>query len=1428
MRKRSYFSRLGISSVGAVAWILLATTALSQPGGGPTPKPAQPAPAPSPAPAPAPAPAPTTGAPAPAPKAAPKAPGSRRNERVPAIPPPTPEQIAALAELQKEADEYAADAKEYRSTLTRIIKHHYEEKRRRILTALDREIATEQKGLKAAREEAIKRLEAFVAKYTRPNDDPQNTPDAMFRLAALYEERGREAADEYEPKPGEPPPVPDLKQAIALYKTIIQTYPAYNELSGVYYYLGHALNDEGRLEEAQQVWRALVCQNHFAYPVPPDPQDPSKDSIARMPQDHDTDFWLSWMSRHPEPRNSPSGESTPAPKKAPPAGGAEAATDDEDTYRDPFPSTCMPLPQKPEEGEDPRYLAEVWWRIGDYHFEEIDPQGGPYNLNRAESAYRQSMNFKKPPVFGVAMYKLAWTFYKQQRYRTAVEQFVELLKYTDEQEKETGNPGADFRAEAYAYIAGSLTYLDFEGAGPNDPYIARNDVFDLESDAAVIETKMHVAIDRVQDPALIPQDKKWTVEIYKALAFEFREYNHFHNLIDLNELILAKWPMHRDAPMVQHQIAETYEELAAQATSASEKELYSKKALEARGKLVDYVATPGKIPPWVEANKEDPEAIRRAEQLVRGGLRRAAADHTNAGRSWVARARGADDPAEKQEAFETALEEYRLAAKAWGGYLLQDENAEDAYESRFWLADAYTNSVLITTQLGRDPDPEEVKLALQMARDVRDSNEDDKYLQPAAMMVVRIPQQIVALNYERSEEGKGGFPKRSELKTQGEGDDVKPVVEEPPQAINEMVVAFDEYIARVPIEHEPNQEKPNHHRFAYLAGEIPFLYGQFAEAKRRLNPIYVQQCGKTEYGYLAWEKLLTMANIEGDFASSEKLSRAAQKKSCAFTEEQKLVETNLSSDTIKTAFYKEAAAAYKKAKEMPDGPDRKKQWRRAAELYDAALKEAPDRKEAPEAAILGANAYKQIGEYDKAIAMYELFIKEYGNDKKLEEVKKGDPAKKVPPNEPEYKERVGYLKTAYEELANANILFFNYKGAAQTYDKIADVGHFDGKDRRAAAYNAVSLYGKIGERTKMEAAKTRFYTMSPTGEEKAEIEWVVAELDLKAWDPGSPDKGANKDARVKATRSMDAYYRNFSTDAAANKFSVNAAYHAARTRRLGGEAGVETWCKNTITAWEKYKGTAGNDEKGNNKALGGDQADMAAECEYRAIDEDIKKNFDYDAGHHRYKGVITTVRKDFKDDFEKGAKGYYDKLQVVIDKYSSRPWAVAARARQGSLYDSCRTGLYFAEEPAVKLFDDKEEKLLKQLDDLCANQGSQQACDQYDAITAKRRTDWRQTKDQDLGAADLAMTRGYVEAILWAKAWKVRVDAVDHAISRLAFMTPIIGDAKLKQYSDGVQDPGTKSTFVYSDGMFLRMRRGLSTEVEVNVLPSPLPVIPAP
>src|SRR6185436_12199039 len=117
-------------------------------------------------------------------------------------------------------------------------------------------------------------------------------------------------------------------------------FPNYRELAGIFYYLGHALNDSNRVDEAQQVWRSLVCHNKYASPVPTAPKDPGKDTIVRLPQDHEEDFWRGWENAHPLPIGA-SGAATrvrPAPKKG--KGGQIAApVGGETVYTNPYPSS---------------------------------------------------------------------------------------------------------------------------------------------------------------------------------------------------------------------------------------------------------------------------------------------------------------------------------------------------------------------------------------------------------------------------------------------------------------------------------------------------------------------------------------------------------------------------------------------------------------------------------------------------------------------------------------------------------------------------------------------------------------------------------------------------------------------------------------------------------------------------------------------------------------------------------------------------------------------------------------------------------------------------------------------------------------------------------------------------------------------------------
>ena len=192
----------------------------------------------------------------------------------PPLPPPTPEQAAALEAMRQEAEAYERGARDYKDTITTLVTLHYEQKKKAILGGLDHEISIEKDELKKARENAIKQLEVFVDRYSGPNAQPEATPDAMYRLAALYEERAR----------GDEDPNSDfavtLRPAVALYKRVIREFPKYNELAGIYYFLGHALNDSRRVDEAQQVWRSLVCHNHYKYPPPPDAKNPDVDTVA--------------------------------------------------------------------------------------------------------------------------------------------------------------------------------------------------------------------------------------------------------------------------------------------------------------------------------------------------------------------------------------------------------------------------------------------------------------------------------------------------------------------------------------------------------------------------------------------------------------------------------------------------------------------------------------------------------------------------------------------------------------------------------------------------------------------------------------------------------------------------------------------------------------------------------------------------------------------------------------------------------------------------------------------------------------------------------------------------------------------------------------------------------------------------------------------
>jgi len=1325
-----------------------------------------------------------------------------------ALPPPPPraEEAAALKALQGEADAYERGARDYRDTVTAIVQSHYEAKKQAILLGADREIASEKRELGAARETAILRLEEFIAKYEGSRAAAEATPDAMYQLAAIYEERARSEEATQALSVG-------LEPSIALYRRVVREYPRYHELAGVFYFLGHAYEDAGRSAEAQQVWRSLVCQNLYAYPAPADPNNPRADLVIPLPQDNDEGYWAAWRRAHPDPRSLKSG-------------GPDTV------YVDPYPSTCVPVTQPGlRPGEAPKYVGEAWWQIGNWEFDQQDLHGGyvrgeaaaVYDYDRAASAYVHSLESSRAPLYGVALYKYAWTLFKQQRYEAATRELVRLLGYTDDQQKLTGDPGADFRSEAYAYIAASLTHLDFTGPGPAEPYIARPDILETEPRTSVAEAALHVAIDRVQDATLVPQDKPWTSEIYRSLAAELRSMNQLGNALEVYADVLRKWPMDPKAPDVQSAIAETLDQLQVLTrVGTPEHEEVAQRALYAKTRLADYVGNT----PWTDANKDNPAALQSAERLARDGLRLAAVTHTNNGRSQVVAAGQTKDATLEVDLLRRARTEYALAARGWLGFLELDESAVDAYETRYWLADARHQGVKIAEllsqlQKGRaaPPTPHQIEEAKATAAVVRDSDEDDRYLANAAFFVVDETDVSRDLEYQRYEDSKGvaGVQRRTDLRFDSADVETRKIVEDPvPQPVLASVAARDAYLARVlPMRGADNRVLA----YQLYAAETFFLYGRFDEARTRAQPMYAEHCGKDEYGYKAWEMLLSMSTLSREGDGAIRLADAARSHPCCLTAEECKREAGLLGKTIEVVHFTEAAKVFEDARSAKPGDEANALWRHAAGMYEAVLRDAPASDAAPEAAMLGAEAYERAGELGKAVAMYNLLLRAYGTEESLASLQTGD----AEAGRKRYAARLGYLAEAYDALAKTYYRTFDYLRAAETLDAKSALARFGEEQRRVAARNAMVLYAGIGERDRVGASHRTLLSLHPGPAEKASADFLLADYGYGQWNAGETDTEQSRVGRRAAEASDEAFYGANRSNAAAGQFALLAAYHVFRMKQVARDPGYAQWAEATLRAWELLR-SRGPTADGKSDATKPPLVDYAAEAEFTLVDDRIRSAYDRETGRHTYGGSTAEVLRAYAANARDALK-YDELLQHIVATYASAPWVAAAIARQGTLYDALRTGLYDATPPAVRYFSASQEHGLAQLESSGRSDLVARAQELRDTVKEL----WRSKKARELAGADALMVQRYATAVAFARQHDVDDGHVRLAIERLAYFTDVLGEAQMREYVTKTRDPGDAARLrmlPYTEAMYVRARPGLTAipTPSATQSPAPLPV----
>ncbi|MEO8214053.1 MAG: tetratricopeptide repeat protein, partial [Myxococcales bacterium] len=482
---------------------------------------------------------------------------------------------------------------------------------------------------KERRRDAIAMFEAFLQKY--PNDK-RWTPDAMFRLAELYYEKSAEdflEADEDYKKAIDSPTPPTTPSPKVDYTPTITLYKRLLTEFPNYRYLDATYYLLG------------FCLGE----------------MGQEPQARQTLLALVCANQY-KPLDPPA---------AVPSG--------DNPYGD-----CTPV------RKDSKFLPEAWTRIGEFHFD------APNELRLAIAAFKKVLDFKDSPYYDRALYKLAWSYYRDNNFPDAVRQFDNLVKYADSRKAAGQKLGSDLRPEAVQYLGVSFAEPDWNGDTVPD---AESNLERINAFYKGRESEPHVR------------------EVYQRLGDILFDSTKYPEAIAVYKALLEKWPFYADAPRVQEKIVRSYERDRNLIAAAKEREALGR----------NY--TKGSA--WYDKNRDDPEALNVAQQLAEDALLTAA---TNVHAAAQACKNKWQENQKDLKKLDECKQMYRTAAELYEKYLAAYPNSKRSYEFSAFFADALYYS-------GQLPQ------AIAAYQTVRDSQMDNRYQEDAAFRMIKAYEEMI-------------------------------------------------------------------------------------------------------------------------------------------------------------------------------------------------------------------------------------------------------------------------------------------------------------------------------------------------------------------------------------------------------------------------------------------------------------------------------------------------------------------------------------------------------------------------------------------------------------------------------------------------------------------------------------------------------------
>lgn len=1085
-------------------------------------------------------------------------------------PPPTEAQVAALREMEAEVDRFTRTGTAYRDSVNSILVREYHRRRRERQAGYARQILVEERLQNEARERAIRIFEAFVRRY--PND-PTYTPDAMFRLGELYYERSAIAYQEVA-EAGGPIGTPDFGDTVDLYRSLIRRFTDYRRIDGAYYLIGYCLNEMARQAEARQAWLNLVCANHFTYTGEP-PALPPEESEGEG-----------------EGESGFSSEEHPALTL-----DAEPINSADQPFIDPY-DGCTPV------APDARFVMEVWLRIGEHHF---DFDFAPHALDRAISAYNKVLADPTNRNYNLALYKVAWAYYRASLYPEALDHFSRLIDWSDEQLRTTGRAGSELRAEAVQYLGITFAYDDWN----------ENQVPDREEG-------MPDGLTRLQDPNLLPQDRSWTVEIYFELGQVYFEEAKYPEAVAVWEYALSRWPNHARAPEITASIARAWQ-----------RHREMERALEVQARLGDYREGSD----WWNHNMDHPVEQRRAEQLAEGALISEAVRHHRTAQ----RLRQEAVREQSAQRLEEALREYHLAAQAYGAYLQNYPNSPNAYDLQYNLADALFWS-------------DQYEESARVYAAVRDSNLDDRYLSASARRVVESLHRIVEEAEQRGElrirSGEEDIPQ-----AEGTPPRVRPI--EMPLLVQRLAQGREVYLARV-----PESQDREHVRAAYDYNNalLLYFYGYWPQARQRFLRIYEERCSgvhANETGQVAWDSLYNMAVQMGDTAEAERLSLDVRRRNCSFTPDVTFENTEqreaycdqeenqdspiCTAGTVLTNVRYTRALEIFTLAEAAEGEEQRRRYEQSATMLVNAVNDEPEHEQAPIALLQAALALERTQRFESAGRIYQRVI-----DDVTPLLARADAERQT--------QLEGLLGTAYFRLAYTANRFFDYERAVDNYRQIADSRVFaSSRDEQMPERITDSLINaaRILEYQQNYRPAAEYYEraaarLTDVGEVR-DARFRVAEMSFKRRDWGG------------AVRAMQSFIDRYRGDRGATELLILAHHRIAQAREAQRARGstVRDALQAVVRAYDRFGGQAGSLA-----------AEYAAESRFRLVDPSLQELESLAVNPGRQRTTEAFVN-ELNGQIQRGstrtqtvAQGY-----EPILAYRRPTWTIAALTRQGRAYE---------------------------------------------------------------------------------------------------------------------------------------------------------------